>query len=273
MIARSESLRWLFMSPPDAKVPEHRNAALALARALRGAGWEVVGRGGGWYAERYVLARRGRPARARRGARAPRATRRARMTSTTLTRAGFLRAALGGGAAAAGGIALGARGGSTEAAPSRSMDAEILNAFLALEYAQEDFYRAALAADAIDRQLREYATAAADQEREHVAFLRRQLGGRAHARKPRRTSATPSARRSASAPPRSSSRRRRSRAYVGQGANLTTPMIAAIAPLVSVEARQAAWIRDLAGIVAGAAGRRPAAARRRPCSPTCARRG
>jgi hypothetical protein len=54
VIARSEPLRWLFMSPPDAKVPEHRNAALALARALRGAGWEIVGRGGGWYAERYV---------------------------------------------------------------------------------------------------------------------------------------------------------------------------------------------------------------------------
>ena len=61
VIARSESLRWLFMSPPDAKVPEHRNAALALARALRGAGWEVVGRGGGWYAERYVWRGEGDP--------------------------------------------------------------------------------------------------------------------------------------------------------------------------------------------------------------------
>jgi hypothetical protein len=54
VIARSAPLRWLFMNPPDAKIPEHRNAALALARALRGAGWEIVGRGGGWYAERYV---------------------------------------------------------------------------------------------------------------------------------------------------------------------------------------------------------------------------
>lgn len=169
------------------------------------------------------------------------------MTSTTLTRAGFLRAALGGGAAAAGGIALGARGGSTEASPSRSMDAEILNAFLALEYAQEDFYRAALAADAIDQPLREYATAAADQEREHVAFLRRHLGSRAHAHKPV----------DAGDAVRSPERFRAAAitleeaaigAYVGQGANLTTPMIAAIAPLVSVEARQAAWIRDLAGV-------------------------
>jgi hypothetical protein len=61
VVARSEPLRWLFMSPPDPKVPEHRGAALALARALRAAGWEVVGRGSGWYAERYVWRRDGEP--------------------------------------------------------------------------------------------------------------------------------------------------------------------------------------------------------------------
>lgn len=61
VVARSESLRWLFMNPPDAKVPEHRNAAVALARALRDAGWEVVGRGGGWYAEHYVWRGEGDP--------------------------------------------------------------------------------------------------------------------------------------------------------------------------------------------------------------------
>ena len=169
------------------------------------------------------------------------------MTSTTLTRAGFLRAALGGGAAAAGGIALGARGGSTEASPSRSTDAEILNVFLALEYAQEDFYRAALEADAIDRPLREYATAAAGQEREHIAFLREHLGSRARAHKPV----------DAGDAVRSPERFHAAAitleeaaigAYVGQSANLTAPMVGAIAPLVGVEARQAAWIRDLAGV-------------------------
>jgi hypothetical protein len=61
VVARSEPLRWLFMSLPDAKVSEHRSAALALARALRAAGWEVVGRGGGWYAERYVWRGEGEP--------------------------------------------------------------------------------------------------------------------------------------------------------------------------------------------------------------------
>ncbi|MEA2283608.1 MAG: hypothetical protein QOK21_4215 [Solirubrobacteraceae bacterium] len=61
IVARSQPLRWLFMSPPDSKAPEHRGAALALARALRAAGWEVVGRGGGWYAERYVWRGVGEP--------------------------------------------------------------------------------------------------------------------------------------------------------------------------------------------------------------------
>jgi hypothetical protein len=61
VVARSEPLRWLFMSPPDPKVPEHRGAAVALARALRAAGWEVVGRGGGWFAERYVWRHDGEP--------------------------------------------------------------------------------------------------------------------------------------------------------------------------------------------------------------------
>jgi rubrerythrin len=164
-----------------------------------------------------------------------------------LTRAGLLRSALGGGAVAAGGIALGAHGGSTEASPSRSTDAEILNVFLALEHAQEDFYRAALAADAIDAPLREYATTAAGQERAHIAFLRRHLGGKA---RPHREVDAGDAVRS-SARFRSGAIRLEEAAigaYIGQAANLTAPMIAAIAPLVSVEARQAAWIRDLAGV-------------------------
>ena len=39
-------------------------------------------------------------------------------------------------------------------------------------------------------------------------------------------------------------------AYIGQGANLTRRSIAAITPMVSVEARQVAWLRDLAGVSA-----------------------
>jgi truncated hemoglobin YjbI len=160
------------------------------------------------------------------------------------TRAGFLRAALGGGAVAAGGIAIGARDGSTEASPTRSTDAEILNVFLALEHAQEDFYRAALAADAIDQPLREYATAAADQEREHIAFLRDHLGSRAQAHRQVDAVRSPQRFRSAAIQLEEAA----IAAYIGQSSNLTRPMVAAIAPLVGVEARQVAWIRDLAGV-------------------------
>ena len=37
-------------------------------------------------------------------------------------------------------------------------------------------------------------------------------------------------------------------AYVGQAANLTRRAVTAITPMVSVEARQVAWLRDLAGL-------------------------
>jgi hypothetical protein len=36
--------------------------------------------------------------------------------------------------------------------------------------------------------------------------------------------------------------------YIGQAANLSRSLVAPIATLVSVEARQVAWLRNLAGI-------------------------
>lgn len=165
-----------------------------------------------------------------------------------LTRAALLRAAIGGGAVAAGGVALGARGGgTTEAAPSRSTDADILNVFLALEYAQQDLYRAALHTDVLPANLREYAQAAVEQETAHVAFLRKHLGGRAKPRRsgdPGKSVGTPADFRRAAVDIEESALA----VYVGQAPNLTTRLLAPIATLVSVEARQAAWIRDLAGV-------------------------
>jgi Ferritin-like domain len=165
-----------------------------------------------------------------------------------LTRAALFRAAIGGGAVAAGGVALGARGGgTTEASPSRSSDDDILNVFLQLEYAQQDLYRAALRTDVLPDDLREYAGAASRQEDEHVAFLRRRLGDRAHARKtghPEKAVSTPAAFRQAAVDIEEGALA----VYIGQAANLTGGLISPIAEMVSVEARQAAWIRDLAGV-------------------------
>lgn len=41
------------MAPPDPRRAEHRVAVDALASALKSAGWERVGQGAAWYAERF----------------------------------------------------------------------------------------------------------------------------------------------------------------------------------------------------------------------------
>lgn len=165
------------------------------------------------------------------------------------TRAQVLRSAAGAGAAAAAGSAwLGARAGMEAAAsgPSAEMDARILGLFLELEQAQERFYRQALRTARLGGELRDYAATVADQERAHAQLLVRRIGPRAGngaqgdvgeaLRDPVRfRDAAVDLEEAVIA------------AYIGQGANLTRGAVAAVVPMVSVEARQAAWIRDLAG--------------------------
>lgn len=165
-----------------------------------------------------------------------------------LTREALFRTAIGGGAAAAGGALLGARGGSTtQAAPSKSSDSAILNVFLQLEYAQQDLYEAALRTDTLPPDLSEYARVAGGQEAEHIAFLRDRLGGRAQPRQAAHLDglvASPAAFRRAAIDLEEGALA----VYVGQAASLAAGLIAPIAEMVSVDARQAAWIRDLAGV-------------------------
>jgi hypothetical protein len=163
------------------------------------------------------------------------------------TRAGLIRAAIAGGAVAAGGAVMAARGDNDTslAAPSKTRDADILNLFLLLEYVQDAFYRAALQSDRLDDGLLTFAKTVGAQEGQHVAFLKRSLGGRA-GRPPqsdfgdmlvsdgRFLDAAVELEEAAIA------------AYIGQAANLRRTTLASVATLVSVEARQAAWIRDLA---------------------------
>jgi hypothetical protein len=167
----------------------------------------------------------------------------------TWTRAGALRAALAGGAAVAGGAAIGARpgAGTSLASPSAGTDADILNLFLRLERVQEAFYRAALDAGHLDGELLAYATTVVRQEQRHVAFLAKRLGGRAEA--PPRTSFAEVIDSSASFRNAAVDLEEAAiAAYIGQGANLTRRLMSSVAALVSVEARQVAWVRDLAGI-------------------------
>jgi Ferritin-like domain len=165
------------------------------------------------------------------------------------TRAGLIRAALGGGALVAGGAALADRTGGAAplAAQARPADAEILNFFLLLEYVQEAFYREALRAGRLEGDLLTFAETVGEQESEHVAFLAEQLGSRAEARPTMNFEAalsTPERFRAAAVELEEAA----VAGYVGQGANLSRDVVRPVATLVSVEARQAAWIRDLAGV-------------------------
>ena len=164
------------------------------------------------------------------------------------TRAGLFRRAAAGGAVVAGGAVIGARedGGASLAAPSADTDAEILNLFLLLEYLQEAFYREALQKARLTGDLKEFAGSVGRQESEHVAFLTKRLGGRARAR-PR-----PDFGDALSAPERFRAvaielEELTIAAYIGQGANLTRSAVGAVGTLLSVEARQVAWLLDLAG--------------------------
>jgi Ferritin-like domain len=164
------------------------------------------------------------------------------------TRSGLLRAAIGGGAAVAGGIAIGSRqrGGASFAAPSTSSDTEIFKLFLLLEQVQEDFYRAAVESGRLGGALETFAQTTLGQEQAHASFVAKRLGERAEAR-PRTDFADALRTRRAFRSAAIELEEAAVAAYVGQGANLTAGVIAPVAALVSVEARQAAWIRDIAG--------------------------
>jgi ferritin-like protein len=156
------------------------------------------------------------------------------------------RGALAAGAAAAGGAVVGRHGGGAPpAAAAGNADAAILNLFLTLERVQAGFYRAALNSGRLDGELKTAATALAAQEDAHVALLERKLGHRAGA--PPQTSfhtLSPQQFRDDAVALEEAA----IAAYIGQAANLSRPLVAPIATLVSVEARQVAWLRDLAGV-------------------------
>jgi hypothetical protein len=144
---------------------------------------------------------------------------------------------------------MGARRGAETplAAPSSDLDARILNFFLTVEYVQEAFYTAAVATRRLDGELLRLAAAVREQETRHVEFLTKQLGGRA-GKRPR----TSFERAVATAEQFRDSAVELEEAvlagYIGQAANLTARTMRAVATLVSVEARQVAWLRDLAGV-------------------------
>lgn len=153
----------------------------------------------------------------------------------------------GGGAVLLGGVAVERMLGSTAATPSAKQDRRILNYALLLEYLQAAFYAEAISRGRLRGELREFADVVGGHEQAHVAFLKKALGANARekppfhfgaaTRNPQKFAATAQALEDAGVA-----------AYNGQAANVTKPILAAAITIVSVEARHAAWIRDILGL-------------------------
>ena len=134
-------------------------------------------------------------------------------------------------------------------AASKAEDARILQLVLELEYTQVAFYEQALGQAGLKGELRNFAQTALGHERQHLAVVKKALGSKAGAR-PRfefgAKTKTPAAFTEAAIKLEDIA----VAGYNGQAGNLTKPTLAAAAEIVSVEARHAAWVRAIAGVVA-----------------------
>ena len=184
---------------------------------------------------RYLARQRGRPAESG-PVRDPRES-----------RAAFLgKGVAAAGAVAGGAIVLGRGAGPARSSPSAAQDVRILNFLLLLEYLQADFYAQATKAGRLSGELADFARIVAGHEQAHVTFLRQTLGARAR-KKPRLEFGDAVRDRQRFTSVAASLEETGVQAYNGQGASLTAGALASITKIVSVEARHAAWIRDILG--------------------------
>jgi truncated hemoglobin YjbI len=166
-----------------------------------------------------------------------------------ITRRGILMA---GGAGATTAALGGLVGGGIDAAhsvPSARQDARVLAFVLGIERIEEAFYARAARLGALTGELAEYVSTVGGQEREHISFLEQALGGAA----PKAPASTMDVDDVLRDPKRfvqaaATLEDTMVAAYNGQAANLTSRTLAAAATIVSVEARHAAWIRDIGGM-------------------------
>jgi rubrerythrin len=158
----------------------------------------------------------------------------------------FLLGGFLGGAALAAGLS-GAVGRPAAAqVPSPEQDERIMNFALGLEYLQAAFYAEAESQGALGGELAEFARVVGEQERLHVERLQELLGSAAQP-EPEFGLEDATSDENAFLEAAVALEDTGVSAYIGQGANLTVDGVAALAPLISVEARHAAWILDIAG--------------------------
>lgn len=162
-----------------------------------------------------------------------------------VTRAKLLkRAALGGGSLVVGGVAFGGVP-SLAFAASASEDVKILNFALFLEYLEAAFYTEAENKGLLVGEARYFAHVVGAHERAHRDFIKKALGSKA-INSPTFDFRDTTSRTDKFIATAVALEDTGVGAYNGQGANLTKPTLAVAAEIVSVEARHAAWIRDIA---------------------------
>jgi hypothetical protein len=153
---------------------------------------------------------------------------------------------MGGGSLLVGGVAFGGIP-SVAFGASASEDVQILNFALFLEYLEAAFYTEAEQKGLLQGEAREFARVVGGHERAHRDFIKTALGSSAMSSPTfafgDTTSVTGKFIATAVALEDTGVG-----AYNGQGANLTKKTLAVAAEIVSVEARHAAWIRDIADL-------------------------
>jgi Ferritin-like domain len=166
-----------------------------------------------------------------------------------LTRKKFLLSAGGAvSAAAAGGAAIGGLGAmaSARSAPSHEQDQRILAFLLGLERIELAFYEGARRADALRGELAEFAAAALIHERDHVATIEAALATPPPAATPVRLDVGDAFARSGAFIAKAVALEDAAvAAFNGQITNLSAELVPAACAIVSVDARHAAWIRDI----------------------------
>jgi hypothetical protein len=151
-----------------------------------------------------------------------------------------------GGALGAGGVLAAGLPRLSASATSPALDRRILSFLLELEYLQEAFYREAERKGALKGELQQYAEVAGADEQAHVGLLRKALRPGV----PKKPSFDFG---SATTDSRMFQQKALALeevvvgAYIGQAANLSVDRVTRAARIVSVDARHAAWIRDIAG--------------------------
>lgn len=165
------------------------------------------------------------------------------------TRSAFLRK-LGVGSATlvGGGVLLGGTAGVARAGHGDAVaDVDVLNYALTLEYLEAAFYTEAVQKGALTGEAARFAAVTGNHERAHVAFLKKALG-RSAVKKPRFNFKGTTADEAKFLATATVLEDTGVMAYAGQGPLLKTKAIVAAALSIhSVEARHAAWVRDIRG--------------------------